>query len=542
MSLIPLSLILSGLLALPAAAADSSPAADPAAPALVQLDQRLTTTLQDKAQGRLAPERFAEFTSKFRTDLAAAKAAAPPTSANTALYARILAKLDENNRSSTGTAPVLGSVDSRSAMSRTHFDEKTTPAVLAEEKAVLRSEPFRGGRSEPRELAVAGGSQQTRKILFVQTDSDTLPFKPSVKFSPAAAPPATIAHESMKSEMPPIGMPLGPMGVFGGLGLALGWLASKLLVSDAQAGTFAGTGATLGVITALVTMPAGSGRPAIPSAVVLRGDSPHVGLAPGGRPDCIDQLKKTWGLQRDAQDKRQSAIVMLQSVLDKYHLSYEQFQAIFPKILSGNMFACEASTTACNLRMDSRDWSIAQAAYGQVQALDRKLLDLSGLTAKMGDLCGVPDSDNKAPKKNSDNRQVNDQKTIDTPIEASAAEEAREPATSSSVDRREKVSSRKTGQYAVLGPYPSYVKLSEDMGSRYFSIPKEIWDKMSPDDRWAANLKFLDRAAARDEIFTLSIGINDVNPNSDLRKEIDYLGKLGYRITSTGRMLVRSVK
>lgn len=45
----------------------------------------------------------------------------------------------------------------------------------------------------------------------------------------------------------------------------------------------------------------------------------------------------------------------------------------------------------------------------------------------------------------------------------------------------------------VLGHYPEYLQA----GGRTFSVPTDVWDAMSPEEQWAANQKFLDRAIAR---------------------------------------------
>lgn len=157
---IPLGLILAGLLALPVAAAGSSPA-----PALVSLDQVLTQTLRDKAQGRLAPDRCAEFSAKFRADLAAAKASVPSTTANTDLHARILARLGEFDRFSANAVLAPRAGDTRSALSRIRFKEKTTPAVIAEERAILGSEPFNDNRAAQDAVEAEAATRKSHSAL-----------------------------------------------------------------------------------------------------------------------------------------------------------------------------------------------------------------------------------------------------------------------------------------------------------------------------------------------------------------------------------------
>jgi hypothetical protein len=157
MNLISLSFIVSAFLALPAAAAGTSPA-----PALLHLDHVLTQTLQEKAQGQLTPEQVAKFVVKFRGDLAAAKADAPPTPENTDLHARILARLGELDYTAAGAGSAPRSLDSTSALSRTHFNEETTPAVIAEEKRILASDPFNGDREVRDGVATSGGFRRFR--------------------------------------------------------------------------------------------------------------------------------------------------------------------------------------------------------------------------------------------------------------------------------------------------------------------------------------------------------------------------------------------
>ncbi len=160
MNLIPLSFILSGLLALPAGAVGSFPA-----PALVRLDQALDQALLEKAQGRLAPERIAEFAAKFRIDLAAAKAEASSTPVNADLHAHILARLGELDPSAPGApgaAAASRSADPTLALSQAHFVGKTTPAVIAEERRIPWTESSNSDRDTQDGVLASGG----RRIRF----------------------------------------------------------------------------------------------------------------------------------------------------------------------------------------------------------------------------------------------------------------------------------------------------------------------------------------------------------------------------------------
>ena len=67
------------------------------------------------------------------------------------------------------------------------------------------------------------------------------------------------------------------------------------------------------------------------------------------------------------------------------------------------------------------------------------------------------------------------------------------------------------------------------MGANRFSIPTAIWDKMTAMQQWAANVKFLDRAIGRGDVFILSNPVKDLSKVSGaFRKELDYLIERGY--------------
>jgi len=49
----------------------------------------------------------------------------------------------------------------------------------------------------------------------------------------------------------------------------------------------------------------------------------------------------------------------------------------------------------------------------------------------------------------------------------------------------------------VLGHYPAYTEMAEQLGARRFNVPTEFWNKMTPAEQWTANQKFLDRMISR---------------------------------------------
>lgn len=91
----------------------------------------------------------------------------------------------------------------------------------------------------------------------------------------------------------------------------------------------------------------------------------------------------------------------------------------------------------------------------------------------------------------------------------------------------------------VLGKYPDYIKLSDELNAKRFEIPMDIWRKMTPKEQWAANQKFLDRATTRGDDIILSNPVKDINSVSGaFRKELDYLIKKGYQLSDDGTQLI----
>lgn len=92
----------------------------------------------------------------------------------------------------------------------------------------------------------------------------------------------------------------------------------------------------------------------------------------------------------------------------------------------------------------------------------------------------------------------------------------------------------------VLGKFPEYIKLADDIGAKRFSIPTSVWNRMSASDQWAANQKFLDRAISRGDEVRLSNRVGNVQDvNGAFRQELDYLIANGYRLSSDGTRMIR---
>ncbi|MET0465389.1 MAG: RHS repeat-associated core domain-containing protein [Chitinophagaceae bacterium] len=91
----------------------------------------------------------------------------------------------------------------------------------------------------------------------------------------------------------------------------------------------------------------------------------------------------------------------------------------------------------------------------------------------------------------------------------------------------------------VLGHYPDYVNLANELGARRFQIPTEIWNKMTKSEQWAANQKFLDRMIARADNIRLATPLEKVRPNTFYEQELKYLLDKGYKLSPDGLWLTK---
>ncbi len=92
----------------------------------------------------------------------------------------------------------------------------------------------------------------------------------------------------------------------------------------------------------------------------------------------------------------------------------------------------------------------------------------------------------------------------------------------------------------VLGKNPQYILLAGKLNARRLNIPANIWNKMTPAEQWAANVKFLDRTIARGDIIVLANPVKNINDVSGFfRRELDYLIEKGYRLSKDGTQLIR---
>jgi RHS repeat-associated protein len=94
---------------------------------------------------------------------------------------------------------------------------------------------------------------------------------------------------------------------------------------------------------------------------------------------------------------------------------------------------------------------------------------------------------------------------------------------------------------AVIGKYPNYLKVADQIGAKRFNIPTNVWNKMTEAERWIANQKFLDRAISRGGDVMLDRPIKEISSVSGaLRKELNYLSQRGYELSRDGSRMIRS--
>ena len=85
----------------------------------------------------------------------------------------------------------------------------------------------------------------------------------------------------------------------------------------------------------------------------------------------------------------------------------------------------------------------------------------------------------------------------------------------------------------VIGHYPGYVQLGEEIGGNVFQVSTQVWKSLNTAQRWAANKEFLNQAIARGDTFILATEIKA--GMSYFRAETQYLLKNGYQYgTSNG--------
>lgn len=90
----------------------------------------------------------------------------------------------------------------------------------------------------------------------------------------------------------------------------------------------------------------------------------------------------------------------------------------------------------------------------------------------------------------------------------------------------------------TLGHYPDYVDLAKKTGAKHFSVPDNVWNRMTPEEQWGANQKFLDRGIANGDTFRLATPIEKMRPGTWYPKELNYLMNKGYTFNGDGTAMI----
>lgn len=90
----------------------------------------------------------------------------------------------------------------------------------------------------------------------------------------------------------------------------------------------------------------------------------------------------------------------------------------------------------------------------------------------------------------------------------------------------------------VLGKYPAYVNEGAATGARTFSMSDDAWNAMTPAQQWTRNQQFLDQAISRGSEIRLAMPPTASNLTGWYAREIEYLSKQGYTISSDGARMI----
>ena len=80
--------------------------------------------------------------------------------------------------------------------------------------------------------------------------------------------------------------------------------------------------------------------------------------------------------------------------------------------------------------------------------------------------------------------------------------------------------------------------MADRLGARRLDVPEAAWARMSPDEQWAVNQRFLDRTIARGDDIRLATRVNRVRPGSVYELELEYLISKGFTPNRRGTRLL----
>jgi hypothetical protein len=80
----------------------------------------------------------------------------------------------------------------------------------------------------------------------------------------------------------------------------------------------------------------------------------------------------------------------------------------------------------------------------------------------------------------------------------------------------------------VIGRYRLYILEAKKLNAEVFNLPPDEWEPLTPDQRWALNKEFLDKAIAANDQIRLVTPPEKVPLGSTLEKELIYLASRGW--------------
>lgn len=120
-------------------------AGEVAAPALLNLEKKLTDKQKEKTAGTVSPEQFQIFLEDFRPELAETTAQVSPSPENTAAHARILVLLGEHAKATVALNKALektpGDATLKLSLGQTQLESKDYAGALTTANEILKTDP-----------------------------------------------------------------------------------------------------------------------------------------------------------------------------------------------------------------------------------------------------------------------------------------------------------------------------------------------------------------------------------------------------------------
>jgi hypothetical protein len=94
------------------------------------------------------------------------------------------------------------------------------------------------------------------------------------------------------------------------------------------------------------------------------------------------------------------------------------------------------------------------------------------------------------------------------------------------------------GNTIVLGSFPGYLALANQLGANALNIPMSEWDAMTPAQQWATNVAFLNAAIANASDIILSANVDAAQAGTAFYNEIQYLLEQGCTVGPNGWSII----